>query len=87
MHPVPISEMMKVRTIIINNSVLTALVGNNTGNNLMTTKSRVLIWLVFIGLLDALIPLFPIMTLILIYVLMERPRWFVEWVQEIYQTR
>ena len=79
--------MMKVRTIIINNSVLTALVGNNTGNNLMTTKSRVLIWLVFIGLLDALIPLFPIMTLILIYVLMERPRWFVEWVQEIYQTR
>ncbi len=53
----------------------------------MTTKSRVMIWLAFFGLLDALIPLFPIMTLILIYVLMERPRWFIEWVQEIYQTR
>ena len=51
----------------------------------MTTKSRILIWLVFLGLLDALIPLFPIVTLILIYVLMERPRWFIEWAQEIYK--
>ena len=52
---------------------------------MMTTKSRIWIWLVFLGLLDALIPLFPIMTLILVYVLMERPRWFSEWVQEIYK--
>ena len=79
--------MMNLRPIIFNNSALIALVGNNTGKKLMTTKSRVMIWLVFIGLLDALIPLFPIMTLILIYVLMERPRWFIEWVQEIYQKR
>ena len=57
---------------------------NNTGK-IMTAKSRIWIWLVFLGLLDALIPLFPIMTLILVYVLMERPRWFIEWVQEIYK--
>jgi hypothetical protein len=53
----------------------------------MTTKSRILIWLVFFGLLDALIPLIPIMTLVLVYVLMEKPRWFIEWVQEIYKPQ
>ncbi|NND90350.1 MAG: hypothetical protein HKN42_05750 [Granulosicoccus sp.] len=51
----------------------------------MTRKSQILIWLVFLGALDALIPLFPIMSLILIYVVMERPRWFIDWVHEIYQ--
>lgn len=62
-----------------------ALPVNNTGDNLMSAKSRILIWLVFLGFLDALIPLFPIVTFILIYVLMERPRWFIEWAQEIYK--
>lgn len=52
----------------------------------MSTKSRVLLWVVFLGVLDALIPLFPILALVLIYVVMERPRWFLEWAREIYRA-
>ena len=50
----------------------------------MNTKNRILAWLVFLGLVDAVIPLFPVLALVLVYVLLEKPRWFIEWVQEIY---
>lgn len=52
----------------------------------MTTKTRLLLSVIALGILDAIIPLFPILALVLVYVLLERPPWFLGWVQEIYGT-
>lgn len=50
----------------------------------MTTKSKILITLIVLGILDAVIPGLPIIALILIYVVLERPIWFSDLVREIY---
>jgi hypothetical protein len=49
----------------------------------MSLKTKILLGLVVIGILDELIPL-PIVALMLIYVLFQRPPWFKRWVDEIY---
>ena len=51
----------------------------------MSTKSRCLIALICLGLLDAVIPI-PILGATLIYVLLTRPPWFRDVVKEIYDT-
>jgi hypothetical protein len=53
----------------------------------MTRKSQLLTSVIVLGIIDAVIPLFPILAIILIYVLMEKPPWFLEAVQEIYRTK
>ncbi len=50
----------------------------------MTTKSKILITIIGLGILDAVIPGLPIIALILIYVILERPAWFPDLVREIY---
>ena len=50
----------------------------------MTKKTQLLLWVVGLGILDTIIPFFPILALVLIYVLLERPPWFLAWVEEIY---
>jgi len=50
----------------------------------MTTKSKILITIIVLGILDAVIPGLPILALILIYVILERPAWFSDSVREIY---
>lgn len=52
----------------------------------MTKKTQLLISVAALGILDALIPLFPILALVLAYVILERPQWFLGWVQEIYRS-
>ena len=49
----------------------------------MNTKMKSLAWLAFLGLIDMIIPL-PIIGLILLYVLFNRPPWFARMVDEIY---
>ncbi len=51
----------------------------------MNIKTKTLLSLILLGLLDAVIPL-PIIGLILIYVILERPPWFSEIVRQIYDS-
>ena len=53
----------------------------------MTKKIRLLLGISILGLLDAIVPLFPILALILIYVVLEKPSWFLETVQEVYNKK
>ena len=50
----------------------------------MNRKTGIIVSLILLGIVDALIPL-PIIGLILLYVIMERPAWFLEAVREIYR--
>ena len=52
----------------------------------MKKRTQPLLALIVIGLIDTVIPFFPVLALVLIYVLLERPAWFLNWVQEIYRT-
>ena len=49
----------------------------------LKTKSKCLIALILLGVVDAVIPI-PILVVILICVLFQRPPWFKNLVQEIY---
>ena len=49
----------------------------------MTTKTKTLIALILLSMVDTVIPL-PIIGAILIYVLLQRPPWFKNVVAEIY---
>ncbi len=51
----------------------------------MSTKSKVLMTIIGLGILDAVIPGLPIIALILIYVILEKPSWFIRLVGEIYR--
>jgi hypothetical protein len=52
----------------------------------MTIKTKSLIILVVLGVIDVVIPI-PILGMILIYVVLQRPPWFTNVVQEIYNTK
>ncbi len=51
---------------------------------LMTKKTRLLAGIAVLGFFDAVVPLFPILALVLVYVVFEKPPWFLEIVQDIY---
>ncbi|MFZ0451712.1 MAG: hypothetical protein WAL98_20940 [Desulfatiglandaceae bacterium] len=51
----------------------------------MGIKSKCLIFLILMGIVDVVIPV-PIIGIFLIYVLFQRPPWFFEMVKEIYGT-
>ena len=55
------------------------------GFSIVNAKTKCLIALIFLGIVDAVIPI-PILGLILIYVLIQKPAWFKDLVQEIYGT-
>jgi hypothetical protein len=50
----------------------------------MSIKTQILIYLVILAIFDTFIPI-PITALGLIYVLFQKPRWFREWVKQIYR--
>ena len=52
----------------------------------LKTKTKCLIALILLGIVDAVIPV-PILVVILLYVLSQRPPWFKDLVQEIYDKR
>jgi hypothetical protein len=51
----------------------------------MTLKTRSLIGLIMLSIVDAIIPV-PIVGLILILVILQRPPWFQRLVQELYEA-
>ena len=53
----------------------------------MSKNTQLLVTLIILGLVDAVIPLFPIVSLILIYVVLQKPPWFLETVRQVYNTR
>ena len=53
---------------------------------IMSIKTKSLIFLVILGIIDVVIPI-PILGVILIYIVLQRPPWFRNLVQEIYNTR
>ncbi|MBC8177293.1 MAG: hypothetical protein ISR61_02450 [Desulfobacteraceae bacterium] len=52
----------------------------------LKTKTKCLIALILLGVVDAVIPV-PILVVILLYVLSQRPPWFKDLVQEIYDKK
>jgi len=51
----------------------------------MKLKTTLLICLIIVALFDMVIPI-PFMAILLIYVLLEKPPWFRNWVNTIYKT-
>ena len=51
----------------------------------MTTKTKLLIYLSILALLDMVIPI-PFTALMLIYVILEKPGWFKNFVTDIYNS-
>lgn len=51
----------------------------------MKKKTQLLLAVILLGVVDAVVPFFPILALTLVYVILERPPWFLAAVQEIYQ--
>jgi len=49
----------------------------------MNMRTKSILILCFLGIIDAVIPI-PIIGLVLIYVIVQKPPWFAEIVQEIY---
>lgn len=52
----------------------------------MSKSTHVLIAVAFLGLIDAAVPFFPILGLVLFYVILDRPPWFLEIVRDVYRT-
>jgi len=50
----------------------------------MSTKTKTLIAIAVLGLIDAVALGLPIVALILVYIVLERPPWFLRLVREIY---
>jgi hypothetical protein len=51
----------------------------------MKSKTLILIYLIVFALFDTVIPI-PFAAILLIYVLLEKPKWFKELVNDIYQS-
>lgn len=51
----------------------------------MKTKTKIMIYISVLALLDMIIPI-PFTALILIYVILEKPPWFMNFVNEIYNS-
>ena len=53
----------------------------------MKKNTRLLLAVIFLGLIDAVVPFFPILALTLIYVILEKPPWFLAAVRELYDAK
>ena len=51
----------------------------------MGIKTKTLIFLIILGIIDMVIPI-PILGLVLLYVVFQRPPWFMDVVSEIYKS-
>jgi hypothetical protein len=50
---------------------------------IMTIRAKTIFALILLGIMDAVIPI-PIVGLILIYVILQKPPWFLDLVKEVY---
>jgi hypothetical protein len=49
----------------------------------MSKKTQMLLYVVLLAVFDTVIPI-PLTALIFIYVILNRPQWFRDWIKEIY---
>jgi len=52
----------------------------------MSKRTQVLIYLILLAMFDTIIPI-PITALVLIYVLLQKPVWFRQWMDEVYRYK
>ena len=52
----------------------------------MTDNTQLLTALVVLCVVDAVVPLFPVLGLVLIYVVLAKPPWFLETVRNVYDS-
>ena len=52
----------------------------------MSNKKLVLVGLIALSVIDAVVPLLPVLGLVLIYVVLAKPPWFLEIVREVYDS-
>ena len=52
----------------------------------MTNKTQLLIALIILCVVDAVVPFFPVLGLVLIYVVLAKPPWFLESVRQVYES-
>ena len=50
----------------------------------MSTKTQILIYILVLAVFDTIIPI-PITALVLVHILYQKPKWFREWVDEVYR--
>jgi hypothetical protein len=50
----------------------------------MNTKAKTLTAVIVLGIVDAVVPGLPVIALVLIYVILEKPPWFSKLVREVY---
>lgn len=50
----------------------------------MSINTRILLYIVILAVFDTVVPI-PITAMVLIYVLFQKPRWFIEWVNTVYR--
>jgi hypothetical protein len=50
----------------------------------MSPRTKILVGLIAFGIFDTVVPV-PITALLLIYVLLNKPPWFLEYVREVYE--
>ena len=50
----------------------------------MPKKAQILVYVIILAVFDTIIPL-PITALVLIYVIFQKPRWFRDYVEQIYR--
>ena len=53
----------------------------------MTNNIQLLIALLVLCVVDAVVPFFPVLGLVLIYVVLVKPLWFLETVRQVYSIR
>ena len=53
----------------------------------MSKKKHVWLGLIVLSVIDAVVPLLPVLGLVLISVVIGKPPWFLEIVREVYDTR
>jgi hypothetical protein len=50
----------------------------------MSKKTQMLLYVALLAVFDTVIPILPMTALIFIYVILNRPQWFLDWIKEIY---
>lgn len=55
--------------------------------NAMTKNTQLLLALIVLCVVDAVVLFFPVLGLILVYVVLEKPSWFLETVRQLYDSR
>ena len=53
----------------------------------MTKKTQLVLILIVLTAIDAVVPLLPVLGLVLIYVVADKPPWLLEIVRQVYNTR